>query len=269
MARPVSTYSLVACDLERGPVGRRDAVEVPRRRLDRALGRAAGGCGRDAGVREPALRAGRARAAAAGASAPRRSSAADRGRRRARRAPARRRRRAGPRRHLHRARPATSGPAAGPGPGTPRRATSSSPARPSTRSRRRSRRRAGRSPSACSRRSPRRRRPAATSAAAVGGADRRRARRRLRRALRRPRRPARRRPRGADRGAAPPLRAAQQLFGKTPRDQWLPVDDELRAELDERLAGSATSGSRTGPAPRTSRSGSTATARSTRSCWPS
>ena len=27
----------------------------------------------------------------------------------------------------------------------------------------------------------------------------------------------------------------QQLFGKTPRDQWLPVDDELRAELDERL----------------------------------
>ena len=29
----------------------------------------------------------------------------------------------------------------------------------------------------------------------------------------------------------------QQLFGKTPRDQWLPVDDELRAEIDERLAG--------------------------------
>ena len=29
----------------------------------------------------------------------------------------------------------------------------------------------------------------------------------------------------------------QQLFGKTPRDQWLPVDDELRAELDERLGG--------------------------------
>ena len=27
-----------------------------------------------------------------------------------------------------------------------------------------------------------------------------------------------------------------QLFGKTPRDQWLPVDDELRAEIDERLA---------------------------------
>ena len=27
-----------------------------------------------------------------------------------------------------------------------------------------------------------------------------------------------------------------QLFGKTPRDQWLAVDDELRAEIQERLA---------------------------------
>jgi uncharacterized Ntn-hydrolase superfamily protein len=27
-----------------------------------------------------------------------------------------------------------------------------------------------------------------------------------------------------------------QLFGTTPRDQWLPVDDELRAEIGERLA---------------------------------
>ena len=27
-----------------------------------------------------------------------------------------------------------------------------------------------------------------------------------------------------------------QLFGKTPRDQWLTVDDQLRAEIDERLA---------------------------------
>ena len=27
-----------------------------------------------------------------------------------------------------------------------------------------------------------------------------------------------------------------QLFGKTPRDQWLAVDEELRAEIDERLA---------------------------------
>jgi uncharacterized Ntn-hydrolase superfamily protein len=28
----------------------------------------------------------------------------------------------------------------------------------------------------------------------------------------------------------------QALFGRTPRDQWLPVDDELRAEIRERLA---------------------------------
>src|SRR5688572_23800735 len=28
----------------------------------------------------------------------------------------------------------------------------------------------------------------------------------------------------------------EQLFGQTPRDRWLPVDDELRAEIDERLA---------------------------------
>jgi uncharacterized Ntn-hydrolase superfamily protein len=27
-----------------------------------------------------------------------------------------------------------------------------------------------------------------------------------------------------------------QLFGKTPRDQWLPIDDDLRAEIGERLA---------------------------------
>ena len=31
-------------------------------------------------------------------------------------------------------------------------------------------------------------------------------------------------------------RLHDQLFGKTPRDQWLPVDDELRAEIGERLA---------------------------------
>jgi uncharacterized Ntn-hydrolase superfamily protein len=29
----------------------------------------------------------------------------------------------------------------------------------------------------------------------------------------------------------------QALFGQTPRSQWLPVDDELRAEIDQRLAG--------------------------------
>jgi uncharacterized Ntn-hydrolase superfamily protein len=28
----------------------------------------------------------------------------------------------------------------------------------------------------------------------------------------------------------------QEIFGKTPRDEWIPVDAELRRELDERLA---------------------------------
>ncbi len=28
----------------------------------------------------------------------------------------------------------------------------------------------------------------------------------------------------------------QEIFGKTPRDEWIPVDEELRRELDERLA---------------------------------
>ena len=47
-----------------GAVGRRGPVEVPRRRLGRAVGRAGGRRDRDAGVREPALRARRARAPA-------------------------------------------------------------------------------------------------------------------------------------------------------------------------------------------------------------
>ena len=36
----VATYSIAACDLDAGPVGRRDPVEVPRGRLGRAVGRA-------------------------------------------------------------------------------------------------------------------------------------------------------------------------------------------------------------------------------------
>ena len=57
-----------------GPVGRRDAVEVPRRRLGRAVGRAGCRRRRDPGVREPALRPRRARAPARAARArPRRS----------------------------------------------------------------------------------------------------------------------------------------------------------------------------------------------------
>ena len=42
------------------------------------------------------------------------------------------------------------------------------------------------------------------------------------------------RPRSRSSGASIDLH--DQLFGKTPRDQWLPIDDELRAEIGERLA---------------------------------
>ena len=69
-----STYSIAACDLDARAVGRRDAVEVPRRRLGRPLGAPGRRRRRDAGLREPALRPRRARAARAGAGRRRRSS---------------------------------------------------------------------------------------------------------------------------------------------------------------------------------------------------
>ena len=86
----------------RRTVGRRDAVEVPRRRLGRAVGRAARRRDRDPVVREPALRAGRARAPPRGAVGRGGRRAADRRRRRSRATAARRRRRRGPRRDVHR-----------------------------------------------------------------------------------------------------------------------------------------------------------------------
>ena len=42
--------------------------------------------------------------------------------------------------------------------------------------------------------------------------------------------------RAPGRGAAAPVRLHHALFGKTPRDDWLPVDDALRDEIEERLA---------------------------------
>jgi uncharacterized Ntn-hydrolase superfamily protein len=57
----------------------------------------------------------------------------------------------------------------------------------------------------------------------------------------------------------------QALFGRTPRAEWVPVDDELRGSSRRGSHGSGTPGSRTGPGSRTSRSGWTATTRSTRS----
>ena len=106
--------------------------------------------------------------------------------------------------------------------------------------------------------------------AAVGRRARRRARRRLRGPHRHARRPPRRRPRGADRGTAPPLRPAPAAVRE---DAARPVAaDRRRAAGRDRRASqpsSATSGWPTGPAMRTSRSASTATARSIRSSWPS
>ena len=61
--------------------------------------------------------------------------------------------------------------------------------------------------------------------------------------------------------------ASTSAVRPTPRDEWLAVDDELRAELDERLARlGLRDASRRGPGSRTSRSGWTARTRSTRSC---
>ena len=62
------------------------------------------------------------------------------------------------------------------------------------------------------------------------------------------------------------LRAPRPALRQDPARPVAPVDDELRAEIDEVWRGSATSGSRTGPARQTSRSASTARTRSTRSC---
>ena len=94
------------------------------------------------------------------------------------------------------------------------------------------------------RRAGRRRRPPRP---AVGRAARRRAGRRLRLALRHPRRPPRRRPPAADRGAGAPLRAPPAALREDAGGEWIEIDDALRAEIDERLAASATPRSRTGP----------------------
>ena len=80
-----------------GPVGRGDAVEVPRRRLGRPVGRAACRRDRDAGVREPALRPAGPRAAAPGAVRGEVVRASDRGGRGPGAPAARRRRRGGTR----------------------------------------------------------------------------------------------------------------------------------------------------------------------------
>ena len=224
-------------------MGRRRAVEVPRRRLARPVGRAGRRRDRDAGVREPALRAGRARAAARGLSAEEVGRAADRGRRRPRRSASSASSTRRPRGDLHRRRVLRLGRRPRGRRATRRRGTSSSrretvdamaaafeaaPAAARRAPPRGARRRAGGG-----------RRPARP---AGGGAARRRAGRRLRRALGRRRRPARRRPPAADRGAGRLYGLHEAIFGRTPREEWLAVDEALAAELRERLAGSATTG---------------------------
>ena len=146
-------------------VGRRDAVEVSRRRLGRAVGRGGRRGGRDAGVREPALRPDGLALLRAGAGAQDvvdRLTAADEGRASGSSASStpEAARRPSP------GAAASTGPAARPATAGRRRGTSSSPATPSTRSAPRSRRaRAARSPCGYSKRSPPRRPRAATAAA--------------------------------------------------------------------------------------------------------
>ena len=82
------------------------------------------------------------------------------------------------------------------------------------------------------RRASRGRRPARP---AVGIAPRRHARRRLRLAVGHRRRSPRRGSRAADRGAAPHLRPPSTPVRLDAKDEWLPLEGELRAEVDERL----------------------------------
>ena len=162
-----------------------------------------------------------------------------------------------------------------PAPASPRRGTFSSARRPSPRSRRPSPATQGKPLARAAARVPRRRagRRRRPPRPAVGSAPRRRAGRRICRAQRRARRPAGRRPQACRSTELTRLYGLHDLlFGKTQRESWIVVDDELRSELTERLAQLGYAGPtrgfapRRGRAPRTSRSGSTARERSTPSC---
>ena len=209
----VATYSIAACDLDAGPVGRRDPVEVPRRRLGRARGPSRGsGAIATQAYANPRYGPDGLRLLREGLGARRGRRAPDRGRRRPRPPPARGRRRERRQRHLHRRASAWTGPAASRARASRRRGTSSSRRRPSTRSPttfsldrgQPARRAAARLPR---RRAGRGRRPPRP---AVRRAPRRRARRRLRGPVGLARRPARRRPPGSGRRARPPLPPARR-----------------------------------------------------------
>ena len=222
-----------------GPVGRRDAIEVPRRRLDRAVGRARRRGDRHPVVREPAVRPRRACAAARGRSGRRGRTEADRRRRRPRSAPGRGRRPPRPRRHVHRHE------VHGLGRRHRRRVFRRSGEHPRRRGDgRRARRhvlgngRAARSPSACSTASPPRRPRAATGAGQQSAAllvVERDAR--VRRALRHPRRPARRRPRESrSRRSRASTRCTPCCSGSRRRSSWLPSTTSCARELSDRLS---------------------------------
>ena len=219
-------------------MGRRRAVEVPRRRLGRPLGRARGGRDRDAGVREPDVRTERARTAARRPERERGRGAPDGGRRGPRRAPARSRRRSGKRGQLD-------------GPGLQR--LGRAPHRARLRGAGQHPRRRGdgrelwRRPSkrirscpscrGCSSASPRPRRPAATGA----GSSRPRSSSCSETAATRDC-PTSSSTSGSTTTSGPiqELRRIyglhQRLFEPSPREEWLPVEGELRTEVGERLA---------------------------------
>ena len=265
MARPISTYSIVACDLDQGEWG----VAVQSKFL--AVGSVVPWAEAEVGAvatqayANPRYGPDGLALAAAGALGRGGRQAPDRGRRRPRRAAARRRRRRRPRRHVHRLRlPRLGGRPDGlrlrrPGE-HPRLRRDGGRARGDVRG---DRGLAGRAaagePRGGSGRRRRQPRPA------VGFAARRQARRRLRGPVGRGRRPTSGRPRGSDRGAAPPVRPPRPALRQ---DAPRPVADLSTTSSAPRSTSawpsSATSVSRTGPAPRTWRSGSTATRRSTR-----
>ena len=237
MARPVATYSIVACDLEAGQWG--VAVQSKFLAVGSVVPWAEPGAGAVATqsyanprygpdglalLRKGSVRTGRRRRA-------------DPRRRGARPAPGRCRRRAAEPRRPSPEAAATTGRAGAPGRATRRRGTSSSPARRSTRSPRRSSRRAGRSRNGCWRRSQQLRRPAATGAAsspprcssssATAGTQGSRTSSST---------CASTTTNGRSRSCGGCYELHDLLFGRTPREQWLTVDEALRAELDERLA---------------------------------
>ena len=249
-------------------MGSRGAVEVPRGRLRRSLGRAAGRRDRDPVVRQSPLRARRARAPARRGYRPTevvaRLTDADDERAHA---PARDRGRRRTRRDLHGGRVPRVGRGADRARATRRRATSSSRRRRSTRSPTRSRRQ------------PEKplveRLLDCLDAAQAAGGDRRGQQSAAMLVV------------GPEQGYAGlsdvfvdlrvddhprPLEELrrlfgihQELFGRTPRSKWIEVDAACGRRSRTAWPSSASSGSRTGRASRTSRSGSTGRTRSTRS----